>query len=161
MLIAISFRLEKDLSVLLSKVVKEGPWGANVGKPFDTGIVDCAINVKIYHENVVRGFELTFQDGKTPPVLIGRKMPVFVEITLDEDENFTSISGYFKSETDVYISQLTLTTDMDNSISAGKKTGKAFCLTIEKGDHIVGFFGLHQPNLAVDAIGVHCSLADS
>ncbi|URE49692.1 hypothetical protein MUK42_33324, partial [Musa troglodytarum] len=87
------------------KVVKEGPWGANVGKPFDTGIVDRFINVKIYHEDV---------------------------ITLGEDEHFTSISGYFKSETDVYISQLTLTTDMNSSISAGKKTGKAFCLTLEK-----------------------------
>ncbi|URE49690.1 hypothetical protein MUK42_33324, partial [Musa troglodytarum] len=96
---------EKKRTSKEGKVVKEGPWGANVGKPFDTGIVDRFINVKIYHEDV---------------------------ITLGEDEHFTSISGYFKSETDVYISQLTLTTDMNSSISAGKKTGKAFCLTLEK-----------------------------
>ncbi|URE48952.1 hypothetical protein MUK42_14410 [Musa troglodytarum] len=114
------------------KVVKEGPWGGNAGKQFDTGSVDRFINVKIYYEDVVGGLKLTFQDGKIPPVLIGKKTPAFVEITLGEDEHFTSISGYFKSETDVDISQLTLTTDMNSSISAGKKTGKAFCLTLEK-----------------------------
>ncbi|CAD5184895.1 unnamed protein product, partial [Musa acuminata subsp. malaccensis] len=148
------------------KVVKEGPWGANAGNAFDTGRVDRFTKVKIYHGDVIYGLELTFVvGGKTqPPMLIGTKKRASQEITLDEDEHFISISGYFKPMLggDIFITQLTLTIDENRNVSAGKETGNPFSLALEEGGHIVGFCGLvGQLTVAVGAIAVHCSLADS
>ncbi|CAL9178090.1 unnamed protein product [Musa hybrid cultivar] len=179
MLSDVLFRLKKDLRracnrytsswegvlpyrcLQMGKVVKQGPWGGDAGKPFDTGVVDRVTNVKIYFDDVVHGLEITFNVGGTnKTMLIGEKKGASIEITLGQDEHFTSISGYFNSGTDIFIKQLTLTTDKDNNISAGKKTGNSFSLTLE-GGQIVGFFGLGQPNIAVKAVGVYCSLVDS
>ncbi|CAL9058153.1 unnamed protein product, partial [Musa banksii] len=150
----------------MGKVVKEGPWGANAGNAFDTGRVDRFTKVKIYQGDVIYGLEITFVvDGKTqPPMLIGSKKRASQEITLDEDEHFISISGYFKPMlgNDIFITQLTLTTDENRNVSAGKETGNPFSLALEEGGRIVGFCGLvGQPTVAVGAIAVHCSLADS
>ncbi|CAD5184891.1 salt stress-induced protein-like [Musa acuminata AAA Group] len=150
----------------MGKVVKEGPWGANAGNEFDTGRVDRFTKVKIYHGDVIYGLEITFVvDGKTqPPLLIGSKKRASQKITLDEDERFISISGYFKPMlgNDIFITQLTLTTDENRNVSAGNETGNPFSLALEEGGHIVGFCGLvGQPTVAVGAIAVHCSLADS
>ncbi|THU53957.1 hypothetical protein C4D60_Mb10t19910 [Musa balbisiana] len=150
----------------MGKVVKVGPWGANEGNAFDTGRVDRFTKVKIYHGDVIYGLEITFVvGGKTqPPMLIGSKKRASQKITLDEDEHFTSISGYFKPMlgNDIFITQLTLTTDENRNVSAGKETGNPFSLALEEGGHIVGFCGLlGQPTVAVEAIAVHCSLADS
>ncbi|CAL9102953.1 unnamed protein product, partial [Musa textilis] len=150
----------------MSKVVKVGTWGGNAGNKFDTGRVDRFTKVKIYHGDVIYGLELTFVvGGKTqPPMVIGEKKRASKEITLDEDENFTSITGYFKPMlgTDIFITQLTLTTDKDRNVSAGNETGNPFSLTLEEGGHIVGFWGLvGQSIVAVEAIAVYCSLADS
>ncbi|CAL9178080.1 unnamed protein product [Musa hybrid cultivar] len=142
----------------MANVVKEGPWGANTGKPFDTGSVDHFTNVKIYYGDAIYGLELTFVvSGTIKTMLIGEKKGASEEITLGQDEHFTSISGYFNSGNDIIITQLTLTTDKDSNISAGKKTGNHFFLALEDGVHIVGFFGLGQPNIVVKAIGVYCS----
>ncbi|CAL9058151.1 unnamed protein product [Musa banksii] len=150
----------------MGKVVKEGPWGANAGNEFDTGRVDRFTKVKIYHGDVIYGLEINFVvDGKTqPPMLIGSKKRASQKITLDEDEHFISISGYFKPMlgNDIFITQLTLTTDENRNVSAGKETGNPFSLALEEGGRIVGFCGLvGQPTVAVGAIAVHCSLADS
>ncbi|URE46083.1 hypothetical protein MUK42_14411 [Musa troglodytarum] len=58
----------------MGKVVKEGPWGGNAGKQFDTGSVDRFINVKIYHGDAIYGLELTcIKDGRIETILIGEK----------------------------------------------------------------------------------------
>ncbi|CAL9102955.1 unnamed protein product [Musa textilis] len=148
----------------MGTVVKEGPWGGNAGKPFDIGSVDRFINVKIYHGDAIYGLELTcVKDGRIETILIGEKKGAYVEITLNEDEHFTSIKGYVKAIEgyDISITQLTLTTDKGRKVSAGIETGNSFSLALEKGGHIVGFFGLvGQQIVTVDAIGVHCSLVD-
>ncbi|URE49693.1 hypothetical protein MUK42_33324, partial [Musa troglodytarum] len=157
--------LGKECFHIGSKVVKEGTWGGNAGNAFDTGRVDRFTKVKIYHGDVIYGLEITFVvGGKTQrPMVIGEKKRTSKEITLNEDEHFTSIKGYFKAIEgyDISITQLTLTTDKGRKVSAGIETGNSFSLALEKGGHIVSFFGLvGQPIVAVDAIGVHCSLAD-
>ncbi|KAJ8478454.1 hypothetical protein OPV22_022188 [Ensete ventricosum] len=150
----------------MAKVVKVGTWGGNTGNAFDTGRVDRFTKVKVFHGDVIYGLEITFVvGGKTqPPVVIGDKKRASKEISLDEDEHFTSITGYFKPMlgTEVFITQLTLTTDKDRNVSAGKETGNPFSLALEEGGHIVGFSGLvGQSIVAVEAIAVYCALADS
>ncbi|URE45882.1 Mannose glucose-specific lectin, partial [Musa troglodytarum] len=147
------------------KAIKAGPWGGNGGILWDTGIVDSFIKFKVYYGDEIDGLDITYIQNRTIKTLrVGGPPPVSNEITLDEDENFTSITGYFKPMlgTDIFITQLTLTTDKDRNVSAGNETGNPFSLTLEEGGHIVGFWGLvGQSIVAVEAIAVYCSLADS
>ncbi|URE42103.1 Mannose glucose-specific lectin [Musa troglodytarum] len=95
-------------------VLEQGPWGGNGGKTWNMGQADHISNVKIHYNDAVFAFDFTFTvDGVTKTIHVGGDAPQYNEITLEEDEYFTFISGYFKTmwATDVFITQLTLETN--------------------------------------------------
>ncbi|CAL9098761.1 unnamed protein product, partial [Musa textilis] len=138
-------------------VLEQGPWGGNGGKTWNMGRADHISNVKIHYNDAVFAFDFTFTvDGVTKTIHVGGDAPQYNEITLEEDEYFTFISGYFKTmwATDVFITQLTLETNKGNSVSAGNAIGSHFSLNLEDEGKILGFFGRQGSTIdAIEAIG--------
>ncbi|URE43547.1 Mannose glucose-specific lectin [Musa troglodytarum] len=138
-------------------VLEQGPWGGNGGKTWNMGQADHISNVKIHYNDAVFAFDFTFTvDGVTKTIHVGGDAPQYNEITLEEDEYFTFISGYFKTmwATDVFITQLTLETNKGNSVSAGNAIGSHFSLNLEDEGKILGFFGRQGSIIdAIEAIG--------
>ncbi|RZS07783.1 hypothetical protein BHM03_00038672, partial [Ensete ventricosum] len=92
----------------------------------------------------------------TEITLWGWRLPTFLtvisttgaskEIILEEDEYFTSISGYFHALSNyqghAIVMLLTLDTNKGASISVGNKIGTSFALTLEKeGEYDSGLLG--------------------
>ncbi|CAL9120041.1 unnamed protein product [Musa acuminata var. zebrina] len=149
------------LSRLQAGVLEQGPWGGNGGKTWDIGQADHISNVKIHYIDAVFAFDFTFTvDGVTKTIHVGGDAPQYNEIILEEDEYFTSISGYFHALSNyqghAIVMLLTLDTNKGASISVGNKIGSSFALTLEEGSKILGFFG--RAGTAIDAIGIRCSL---
>nr|XP_018674691.1 PREDICTED: jacalin-related lectin 3-like [Musa acuminata subsp. malaccensis] len=99
-------------------------------------------------------------NGNTHTDKRGTTIGAFKEIILEEDEYFTSISGYFHALSNyqghAIVMLLTLETNKGASINVGNKIGSSFALTLEDWGRILGFFG--RAGTAIDAIGIHCSL---
>ncbi|URE44601.1 hypothetical protein MUK42_14408, partial [Musa troglodytarum] len=74
------------------KAIKAGPWGGNGGISWDTGIVDSFIKFKVYYGDEIDGLDITYIQNRTIKTLRVGGLPVSNEITLGEDEHFTSIS---------------------------------------------------------------------
>ncbi|CAL9058163.1 unnamed protein product [Musa banksii] len=151
------------LSRLQAGVLEQGPWGGNGGKTWDMGQADHISNVKIHYNDAVFAFDFTFTvDGEKKTIHVGGDAPQYNEITLEEDEYFTFISGYFKTmwATDVFITQLTLETNKGNTVSSdSNKIGSYFSLNLEDEGKILGFFGREgSPIDAIEAIGVYCTI---
>ncbi|CAL9178100.1 unnamed protein product, partial [Musa hybrid cultivar] len=142
---------------LQAGVLQQGPWGGNGGKTWNMRQADHISNVKIHYNDAVFAFDFTFTvDGKKKTIHVGGDAPQYNEITLEEDEYFTFISGYFKTmwTTDVFITQLTLETNKGNSVSAGNTIGSHFSLNLEDEGKILGFFGRQGSTIdAIEAIG--------
>ncbi|URE42106.1 Mannose glucose-specific lectin [Musa troglodytarum] len=158
----------------MGRMVKVGPWGGNGGHAWDMGQADRITKLKIYYGDNIVGLETTyilngnshqqtwnhrrFQGGISIHLLCGHTYQL--RIILEEDEYFTSISGYFHAlsnyQRHAIVMLLTLDTNKGASISVGKKTGTSFALTLEEGSKILGFFG--RAGTAIDAVGIHCSL---
>ncbi|CAL9198003.1 unnamed protein product [Musa hybrid cultivar] len=143
--------------IIVAGVLEQGPWGGNGGITWDMGQADHISNVKIHYIDAVFAFDFTFTvDGVTKTINVGGDAPQYNEITLEDDEYFTFISGYFKTmwTTDVFITQLTLKTNKGNSVSAGNAIGSHFSLNLEDEGKILGFFGREgSPIDAIEAIG--------
>ncbi|CAL9770023.1 unnamed protein product, partial [Musa acuminata subsp. burmannicoides] len=143
--------------LLQAGVLQQGPWGGNGGKTWNMRPADHISNVKIHYNDAVFAFDFTFTvDGKKKTIHVGGDAPQYNEITLEEDEYFTFISGYFKTmwTTDVFITQLTLETNKGNSVSAGNAIGSHFSLNLEDEGKILGFFGREGSTIdAIEAIG--------
>ncbi|CAL9198017.1 unnamed protein product [Musa hybrid cultivar] len=143
--------------VIVAGVLQQGPWGGNGGKTWNMRQADHISNVKIHYNDAVFAFDFTFTvDGKKKTIHVGGDAPQYNEITLEEDEYFTFISGYFKTmwTTDVFITQLTLETNKGNSVSAGNTIGSHFSLNLEDEGKILGFFGRQGSTIdAIEAIG--------
>ncbi|XP_064986839.1 mannose/glucose-specific lectin-like [Musa acuminata AAA Group] len=138
---------------LQAGVLQQGPWGGNGGKTWNMRQADHISNVKIHYNDAVFAFDFTFTvDGKKKTIHVGGDAPQYNEITLEEDEYFTFISGHFKTmwTTDVFITQLTLETNKGNSVSAGNSIGSHFSLNLEDEGKILGFFG--REGSTIDAI---------
>ncbi|CAL9102949.1 unnamed protein product [Musa textilis] len=79
-------------------VLEQGPWGGNGGETWDMGQADHISNVKIHYIDAVFAFDFTFTvGGVTKTINVGGDAPQYNEITLEDDEYFTFISGYFKA----------------------------------------------------------------
>ncbi|CAD5184905.1 unnamed protein product [Musa acuminata subsp. malaccensis] len=147
----------------MAGVLEQGPWGGNGGKTWDMGQADHISNVKIHYIDAVFAFDFTFTvDGEKKTIHVGGDAPQYKEISLEEDEYFTFISGYFKTmwATDVFITQLTLETNKGNTVSSDtNKIGSYFSLNLEDEGKILGFFGREgSPIDAIEAIGVYCTI---
>ncbi|CAL9178076.1 unnamed protein product [Musa hybrid cultivar] len=145
----------------MGRMVKVGPWGGNGGDAWNMGRPDHITKLKIYYGHNIVGLETTYiLNGNSHTDKRGTTTGASKEIILEEDEYFTSISGYFHALADyqwhAILMLLTLDTNKGASISVGNKIGSSFALTLEEGGKILGFFG--RAGTAIDAIGIHCSL---
>ncbi|CAL9058162.1 unnamed protein product [Musa banksii] len=145
----------------MGRMVKVGPWGGNGGNAWDMGQADHITKLRIYYGDNIVGLEITYiLNGNSHTYKRGTTTGASKEIILEEDEYFTSISGYFHAlsnyQRHAIVMLLTLDTNKGASISVGNKTGTSFALTLEEGSRILGFFG--RAGTAIDAIGIHCSL---
>ncbi|CAL9178108.1 unnamed protein product [Musa hybrid cultivar] len=145
----------------MGRMVKVGPWGGNGGNVWDMGHPDHITKLKIYYGDNIVGLETTYiLNGNSHTDKRGTTTGASKEIILEEDEYFTSISGYFHAlsnyQRHAIVMSLTLETNKGTPISVGNEIGSSFALTLEDGGKILGFFG--RAGTAIDAIGIHCSL---
>ncbi|CAL9102943.1 unnamed protein product [Musa textilis] len=107
-------------------MVKVGPWGGNGGHAWDMGQADRITKLKIYYGDNIVGLETTYiLNGNSHTNKHGTTTGASKEIILEEDEYFTSISGYFHAlsnyQRHAIVMLLTLDTNKGASISVGKK----------------------------------------
>ncbi|CAL9120035.1 unnamed protein product [Musa acuminata var. zebrina] len=145
----------------MGRMVKVGPWGGNGGDAWNMGQADHITKLRIYYGDNIVGLEITYiLNGNPHTGKYGTTTGPSEEIILEEDEYFTSISGYFHALSNyqghAIVMLLTLDTNKGASISVGNKIGSSFALTLEEGSKILGFFG--RAGTAIDAIGIRCSL---
>ncbi|CAL9102961.1 unnamed protein product, partial [Musa textilis] len=145
----------------MGRMVKVGPWGGNGGDAWDMGQAEHITKLQIYYGDNIVGLGITYiLNGNLHTGNHGTTTGASEEIILEEDEYFTSISGYFHAlpnyQGHAIVMLLTLDTNKGASISVGNKIGSSFALTLEEGSKILGFFG--RAGTAIDAIGIRCSL---
>ncbi|CAL9770025.1 unnamed protein product [Musa acuminata subsp. burmannicoides] len=102
------------------------------------GQADHITKLRIYYGDNIVGLEITYiLNGNSHTYkTCGTTTGASKEIILEEDEYFTSISGYFHAlsnyQRHAIVMLLTLDTNKGASISVGNKTGSSFALTLEE-----------------------------
>ncbi|XP_072986963.1 protein GOS9-like [Typha latifolia] len=153
---SVPLRKQQRVSEDMAGVIKVGKWGGDGGEPFDMGAATRLLAVRVRHGAAIDAIQILYErDGYvewTPQ--FGGDGGELDEITLQEGEFLTSISGYYGDFASInVVRSLTFGTNLSSTYGPyGVEEGTPFSAPLEEGQ-IVGFFG--RSGALLDAIGVY------